>query len=309
MSAPVGRFAPSPTGRLHAGNIFAYLIAWLSAKAHNGRIVLRIEDLDPERSKAAFAHAIQKDLEMLGLVWDEGPYHQHCRDEAYEIAYECIKRELSVYPCFCTRADLAASSAPHVGEMRIYPGTCRTLPPDMTHERMERGERPAWRLAVPNETFAFEDAFQGWHERNLVDECGDFILRRKDGAFAYQLAVVVDDAEQGITEVIRGIDLLSSTPQQMLLQRTIKASTPHYGHIPLLVNERGRRLSKRDGDASLDEMMRKLGSPEAVIGHIAHIGGLLDEDEPASPDELINVYDEEHLKGEYQDRISIPFTI
>ncbi len=307
MTAPVGRFAPSPTGRIHAGNIFAYLIAWLSVKAQGGRMVLRIEDLDPERSKPELADAVQRDLEALGLTWDEGPFHQHDRADAYAEAYERVAEALPVYPCFCTRADLSALSAPHLGEKRVYPGTCRALSPAQVEERMRRGDEPAWRAAVPDQIIGFEDAFQGWHEQHLAKECGDFIIRRKDGAFAYQLAVVVDDAAQGVTSVVRGVDLLSSTPQQMLLQRALGYPTPSYGHVPLIVNECGRRLSKRDEDASLDEMLKRFGSPQAVIGHIAFKGGLLSEDEPASPVELLSVYDEARLKERYQGCISIPF--
>ena len=207
-SAPVvGRFAPSPTGRMHAGNVFAALTAWLVAKSQGGRIVLRIEDLDAERSKPVYIDAVQRDFEALGLTWDEGPYFQHDRTEAYRAAYDELRERGLVYPCFCTRADLHAASAPHRGEKPVYPGTCRHLGDG---ERAVRAQQrmPAQRLIVPDREVAFVDQVQGPYAQNLAADCGDFLVQRSDGAFAYQLAVVVDDAAQGVTSVVRGVDLL-----------------------------------------------------------------------------------------------------
>lgn len=290
-AAPLkGRFAPSPTGRMHAGNVFSALVAWLVAKSNGGTIVLRIEDLDKERSKACFIDDVQRDFEKLGLYWDEGPYFQHDRDEAYSAAFEELRRRDLIYPCFCTRADLHAASAPHYGEKLVYSGTCRGL------DEARRAERaalrtPAQRLFVPDETVSFVDGIQGRYEQNLARDCGDFLVRRSDGAFAYQLAVVVDDAEQGVTSVVRGVDLLCSTPQQMYLQSLLGLEHPTYAHVPLMVAEHDRRLSKRDKDTALDVLLERFGDPRALIGHIAGITGLAPSCDPASPEELLDVFD------------------
>ena len=302
----VGRFAPSPTGRMHAGNIFAALMAWLAAKSHDGRIVLRIEDLDAERSKQQFVDAAQRDFALLGLTWDEGPYFQHDRQEAYEQALRNLEARGLIYPCFCSRADLHAASAPHRGEKFVYPGTCRRLTPKEVAERLR--ERPAaLRLAVPDKTVSFVDALQGAYEQNLAHECGDFLVKRSDGAFAYQLAVVVDDAAQGVTSVVRGVDLLCSTPQQLYLQDLLGYDHPDYLHVPLLVAERDRRLSKRDKDASLDVMLERFRTPAGIIGHIAWLAGLQPADEPATPEDLLASYDEERLRRSTCDLIQIPW--
>ena len=300
----VGRFAPSPTGRMHAGNVFAALVAWLVAKAQGGRIVLRIEDLDRERSKPQFIDAVQRDFELLGLTWDEGPYYQHDRDEAYRAAYQALCDKGLVYPCFCTRADLHAASAPHRGEKPVYPGTCRHLSPE---ERRRRAEvrTPAARLVVPDETIAFVDQVQGAYEQNLERDCGDFLVRRSDGAFAYQLAVVVDDAQQGVNSVVRGVDLLCSTPQQIHLQRLLGLPQPNYAHVPLIVAERDRRLSKRDHDAALDALLARFKTPAALIGHIAGLTGLAPTEEPATPEELLEVFDLHMLPSMFEDPIQI----
>ncbi len=308
MTAPlVGRFAPSPTGRMHAGNIFAALLAWLIVRASGGEMVLRIEDLDPERSKPHFADAVQRDLEALGLTWDRGPFWQHDRTEAYEAAFETIVDACGAYPCFCTRADLAVASAPHLGDKHVYRGTCRSLSAEEVRERRGAGEVPAIRLRVPHERIAFDDIICGSYGQMLDEECGDFIVRRKDGAFAYQLAVGVDDAAQGVTSVTRGVDLLSSTPQQVFLQRALGLPEPVYAHLPLLVSEGGRRLSKRDGDASLDGMLARFGHPAGIIGHIAWIAGLQGEDAPATPEQLLEGFDISALPTLYAGRISIPW--
>ena len=307
MPAPVGRFAPSPTGRMHAGNIFAALIAWLIVKSEGGTMVLRVEDLDRERSKPAFADAVQRDFEALGLTWDEGPFFQRMRDEAYEAAFCRITGTHRVYPCFCTRADLAAASAPHFGDKHVYPGTCAHLSAENADQRRAAGDEAALRVAVPHEHIVFEDAIQGLYGQWLDADCGDFILRRKDGAFAYQLAVVVDDAEQGITSVTRGVDLVSSTPQQIFLQRALGFSQPEYAHVPLLVSESGRRLAKRDHDASLDEMLVRFGSSAGVIGHIAFVTGLIPEEEPLTPDDLLAGFSRVRARELFQGRISIPW--
>lgn len=300
----IGRFAPSPTGRMHAGNVFAALVAWLVAKSQDGRIVLRIEDLDAERSKPQFVDAVQRDFEQVGLTWDEGPFFQHDRTEAYRAAFDRLNVRGLTYPCFCTRADLHAASAPHRGEKPVYPGTCRHLTPT---ERAFRalGRAPAERLAVPDERVAFVDQIQGPYSQNLSTDCGDFLVRRSDGAFAYQLAVVVDDAAQGVNSVVRGVDLLCSTPQQIYLQSLLDLPHPKYAHVPLIVAELNRRLSKRDKDASLDALLARFKTPEAVIGHIAGLTGLAPTCDPATPEELLATFDLAALPTTFSDLVQV----
>lgn len=299
-----GRFAPSPTGRMHAGNIFSALVAWLIAKSQDGKIVLRIEDLDAQRSKPCYIDAVMSDFESLGLFWDEGPYFQHDREEAYRVAFDVLEEKGLVYPCFCTRADLHAASAPHAGERFVYPGTCRNL---SALQREERGlsRTPAQRVRVSEETLQFEDGIQGRVSQKLSSECGDFIVRRSDGAYAYQLAVVVDDAEQGVTSVVRGVDLLSSTPQQMYLQDLLGLAHPAYAHVPLIVAQDGRRLSKRNKDAELDALIARFGSSRAVVGQIAGMTGLAPTCDPATPEELLGCFDPHSFSESFIDKKSI----
>lgn len=302
----VGRFAPSPTGRMHAGNIYAALSAWLVAKSQGGTIVLRIEDLDRDRSKAEYINAVQRDFELLGLTWDQGPFFQHDRDEAYLEAFSALERKGLVYPCFCTRADLHAASAPHRGEKFVYPGTCRGLTGKQIAEKSMR-RVPAQRLCVPDATYSFEDMVQGRYEQNLAHDCGDFLIRRSDQAFAYQLAVVVDDAAQGVTSIVRGVDLLCSTPQQLYLQELLGLDHPRYAHIPLLVAEKNRRLSKRDHDAGIEELLARFKTPEAIIGHIAGICGLAPTCDPATPEQLLATFDVARLPELFSDPVQIPW--
>lgn len=302
----VGRFAPSPTGRMHAGNIYAALSAWLVAKSQGGTIVLRIEDLDRDRSKAEYISAVQRDFELLGLTWDHGPFFQHDRDEAYLEAFSALEREGLVYPCFCTRADLHAASAPHRGEKFVYPGTCRGLTAEQIAEKSMR-RAPAQRLRVSDAAYSFEDMVQGRYEQNLAHDCGDFLIRRSDQAFAYQLAVVVDDAAQGVTSIVRGVDLLCSTPQQLYLQELLGLDHPRYAHIPLLVAERNRRLSKRDHDAGIEELLARFKTPEAIIGHIAGICGLAPTCDPATPEQLLATFDVARLPELFSDPVQIPW--
>lgn len=292
----VGRFAPSPTGRLHAGNLFAAVMAWCLAHRAGGKMVLRIEDLDPDRSRAAYADAIMRDYEWMGLTWDYGPYWQHGREETYRAAYERLERAGLVYPCFCSRADLHAASAPHFREKLVYPGTCRALTDAERRVRAQRKD-PSWRLIVPDADVVFDDMLQGPQRQNLARECGDFVVRRADGAFAYQLAVVLDDAEQGVTQVARGIDLLPSTPQQIHLQSLLGLPHPAYAHFPLMVNETGRRLSKRDHDASIDELRERFSTPEALLGRMAGASGIMPDDEPIALEDLAREADFAKLGG------------
>lgn len=310
-SVVIGRFAPSPTGRMHAGNIYAALCSWLVAKSQGGRIVLRIEDLDRDRSRTAYAAQAMRDFEALGLTWDEGPAYQHDRKAAYQEALATLEERGIVYPCFCTRADLHAQSAPHAQDRIVYGGTCRHLSErDIAvrmRERAAEGRLPAMRVRVPDERLSFCDLVQGNIEQRLLSDCGDFVVRRSDGGFAYQLAVVVDDAAAGVNCVVRGCDLLASTPQQIYLQGLLGLPTPAYAHIPLLCAPDGRRLAKRDRDAEYGELLARYGSPEAVVGHIAYQGLLQDEDAPATPDELLATFSLDAFRSRAQGVRAIAF--
>ena len=234
-SRPVtGRFAPSPSGRLHLGNLACSLLAWLSAKSQGGRIVLRIEDLDAERCPRVYADLLEQDLAWLGLTWDEGgstggahaPYYQSECGDIYTQSYRKLEQRGLVYPCFCSRSQLHAASAPHTSDGNVSSaGTCRRLTPEEIAEKRKK-KAPAYRLMVPDEEITFTDGCMGTHTENLLRDCGDFYLRRADGVFAYQLAVVVDDARMGVTEVVRGADLLSSTARQLYLYRLLGLLCP-----------------------------------------------------------------------------------
>ena len=302
----VGRFAPSPSGRMHAGNVFSALCAWLIAKLQGGRIVLRIEDLDAQRSKQEHIDALMRDFETLGLTWDEGPFYQQVRHEAYVEAFEQLKSGGGVYPCFCTRADLHAASAPHASDKLVYPGTCRSLS-ERDRESLLAEKPAAYRLSVPDELCVIEDQFQGISTFNLANDCGDFVIRRFDGSFAYQLAVVVDDAAQGVNSVVRGVDLLDSSPQQRYLQKLLGFDEVAYAHVPLIVAPDGRRLAKRNQDAALDALLSRYKAPEAVLGHIAYLTGIIDAEEPVMPQDLLKALTLETLLGRLHGKTSIVF--
>ena len=202
----IGRFAPSPSGRMHLGNVFSAMLAWLSIRSCGGRLVLRIEDLDPDRCRPAYADTLKRDLEWLGLTWDTEQTPQSRRSEAYREMFSRLEERGLIYPCYCSRTELHAASAPHASDGTVlYAGTCRNLTPE---ERAAKTKAPCWRVRVPDEDVSFTDGVQGEYTQNLARGCGDFILRRADGVYAYQLAVVTDDAEAGVTQVVRGSDLL-----------------------------------------------------------------------------------------------------
>ena len=299
----VGRFAPSPSGRIHLGNLLCCLLAWLSARQKGGKVVLRIEDLDTARCKRPYAEQMIEDLCWLGLTWDEGPgvggpdgpYYQSERTALYEQALEKLERMGLVYPCYCTRAELHAASAPHRSDgQAVYPGTCRHL---TAAEREKKTRAPATRLMVPDETWSFTDGHMGHYGENLLHECGDFLLRRSDGMFAYQLAVVVDDAAMGVTEVVRGSDLLSSTPRQLYLYDLLGLTAPEFIHFPLLLAPDGRRLSKRDADAGLEDLRFKL-TAEEILGRLACLGGFNPTAAPKTAEELLADFDWEKVPRE-----------
>jgi len=290
-----GRFAPSPTGRMHLGNVFCALLSWLSAKSKGGEWRLRIEDLDPQRSRRDYAMQLQEDLLWLGLPWDGEVVWQSERGDIYEHYLHLLQDAGLTYPCFCTRADIMATQAPHETDGRIvYAGTCRGKILDET----DKNTPAAIRFMVPDEVITFTDGHYGKQQVNLAKHCGDYILRRRDGAWAYQLAVVVDDALMGITEIVRGRDLLLSTPQQLHLYRTLASldSLPKggrefsYFHHPLLINENGQRLCKRDKSLDLGYLREKHISPDEIVGFLAFLAGILPSPTPTTPQNLLPLF-------------------
>ena len=281
-----GRFAPSPSGRMHLGNLWSSLLAWLAARSAGGRMVLRLEDLDPDRCTQAWCDQVMRDLEWLGLDWDNEPVYQSRRTPAYEAAFRQLEEKRLVYPCFCTRAELHAASAPHREDGQVvYAGTCRRLTAAEIAEK-SRNRAPALRLITPEERWGFTDGHMGRYEENLAADCGDFLLRRSDGMFAYQLAVVVDDAAMGVTEVVRGADLLDSTPRQLYLYYLLGLTPPVFYHFPLLLTAEGRRLSKRDGAVGLDSLQDRL-PPEEILGRLAFLAGFNPSAAPKTAAELL----------------------
>ena len=344
-----GRFAPSPTGRMHLGNVFCALLSWLSAKSQGGEWVLRIEDLDPQRSREEYALQLMDDLQWLGLPWDGEPVWQSQRGQIYEEYLLRLTEMGLTYPCHCTRADIMATQAPHETDGRVvYKGTCRprdidaigaidaidiidtidtidtithsattpppTVPLRQGDERSGGGGLTAnhspltvtpatTRLIVPDRTIPFTDGHYGPHPLNLAEHCGDYIVRRKDGAWAYQLAVVVDDALMGVTEIVRGRDLLLSSPQQIHLrellffERKTDSFTTHHPpltvnffHHPLLCNAEGQRLCKRDKSMDLGYLRNKGTTSQEIIGLLAHLAGLTDTPAPTTPAELLPLF-------------------
>ncbi len=278
-----GRFAPSPTGRMHLGNMFSALLSWLSVKSKGGEWLLRIEDIDPQRSRQVYADLQMKDLEWLGLTWDATPVYQHERGALYQEAFDHLESKGLTYPCYCTRADLLATQAPHESDGRVvYKGTCRNLPP-------QPGKTAATRLIVPQRAITFVDGHYGTQTVDLSKEVGDFIIRRKDGAWAYQLAVVVDDALMGVTEVVRGRDLLLSTPQQIYVAELLGYPAPRFIHLPLLCNTEGQRLSKRDKSLDMGSL-RERYQPEEIIGQLAFWAGLQTDTTPITAENLIPLF-------------------
>lgn len=293
-----GRFAPTPSGRMHIGNIYAMLGAWLSARSSNDAIYLRIEDIDEPRVVPVAADLIMDDLQWLGLDWDGAPVYQSARHPLYEDALRTLQRLTIddsgavtadttgnatplIYPCFCSRADIRAASAPQEGDrFMIYPGTCRRLAetnPDEVRARLAQGRRHSLRIAMPasNSTIAFEDRVFGHQEFNVTREIGDSVVRRADGLFSYQLVVVVDDLAMGVDDIVRGRDLLRSNALQIWIRQALTGSTDYsYAHLPLIDNASGQRLAKREKSLDMG-ILRKHGvTPERVIGYCAWLLGL-----------------------------------
>ena len=294
-ATPVGRFAPTPSGRMHLGNVFAALVAWVSVRSRNGSLVLRMEDLDTQRTSEENAQILREDLLWLGLDWDLETEPQSKRSQVYDRYFDMLKEKDLLYPCYCTRSQLHNVNAPHQSDgTYVYPGTCRNLTPQ---EQAAMGRAPAWRVRVPEETWQVNDLGQGLFIQDLHSQCGDFVVRRADGVYVYQLAVTVDDGEAGVTEVVRGMDLLGSAPRQMYLQSLFGFPHPEYGHVPMLLAPDGRRLSKRDKDLDLG-VLRQHISPEALIGTLAFSAGLIPENQPISARELASVFAWSNLQKE-----------
>ena len=297
MSSCVGRFAPTPSGRMHLGNVFSALMAWASVRSQNGSFILRIEDLDIRAHNPQYTSLLLDDLQWLGLTWDKGPYYQSKRTELYQEALLDLRQQGLLYPCFCSRVDLHAAQAPHASDgTYVYAGTCRNLS-QSKREELSAHKIPATRMQVPNAIYTFEDRVYGPTSQNLAESCGDFIIQRADGVFAYQLAVVVDDADMGITEVVRGSDLLSSTPRQLYLQDMLGLSHPIYAHLPLLVAPDGRRLSKRNHDLDLGVLRSQGKTPEEILGFLAYCIGLAEKEEPLSAAQVANRFSWDILRA------------
>lgn len=289
VSEPCGRYAPTPSGRLHLGNARTALLAWLWARSLGGRFVMRVEDLDPGRSRIQHEQDQLADLRWMGLDWDEGPdvggphgpYRQSERSELYA---EALAR-LSTFECTCTRRELReATFAPH-GREPVYPGTCRRGP---THP-----ERPrAIRWHTPPGTVTVHDAVQGEHHEDVAAEVGEFVLRRSDGAWAYQLAVVVDDAAMGVTHVLRGADLWTSTARQVLLQQVLGLPTPAFAHVPLVLGPDGNKLGKRHGAPDVTRLRQEGADPQHLVATLARSAGLVGAGvERVRPRELVGDFE------------------
>lgn len=277
-----GRFAPSPTGYIHLGNVWTAFLAWLQVRQQKGTLILRIEDIDEQRSKPEYTQALLEDLAWLGLDWDEGPgkggpYGPYIQQERYSL-YEKVLQELQakhlLYPCYCSRARLQAIGAPHEGEHRLYDGHCYGMPEE---QRRQMDRKPSWRVHVPHVSVSFTDGSYGPFSDYLPRVCGDFVVRRADGLYAYQLAVAVDDGSMGITHVLRGRDLLSSTAQQIWLMEVLGYTPPSYTHVPMLIDASGNRLSKRQQGITVRSLRDRGVQADAILSALALAGGLVSE--------------------------------
>ena len=294
---PRGRYAPSPSGPLHLGNLRTALLAWLFARSADAPFLLRIEDLDPQRSRREHEEGQLADLRAIGIDWDGEPVRQSARTNLYKEALELLRSKGMVYPCWCTRAEIQlAAQAPH-GPLAegAYPGTCRDLSAaGRARREREAGRPPSLRLDAGAQTVEFEDRLHGT-VRGMVD---DFLLRRWDGTFAYNLAVVVDDADQAMGEVVRGDDLLDSTPRQLLLGSLLGATAPGYAHVPLVLGPDGRRLAKRHGAVTLADRMAVGQGPPQVLSWMAASVGLAEPGEDVTANGLIGRFDPRRLPRE-----------
>ena len=295
-----GRFAPSPSGTLHLGNLLSSLLAWLDVRSQGGVMLFRLEDLDPDRSFERYADQMARDLEWLGLDWDEGwrpgsdQYRQGTRTSRYEDALTRLDEKGLLYDCYCSRAERLAASAPHPGDQQEHGCRCRSLTLDEIKEKRLSVRNAAKKCLVSSQTIRWSDGHYGPQEDRLLAGADDFIVRRSDGVFAYQLAVSVDDMDMGITRVVRAQDLMSSTARQIYLIQTLGGTAPGYCHSPLLVAPDGRKLSKRDGDLNMD-YFREHYSPEQLTGILAKLAGIKKTNAPVRANELIESFSWEKI--------------
>lgn len=286
---------------MHTGNLLCAMLAYLSAKSKGGKFIIRIEDLDAMRCPRSAALDIIDTLEAVGIKSDEPIIWQSERTAAYIAAERLLASRAEVYPCYCSRAQLHADGIERLADGGIlYPKTCKNLTAAQRAEK-EKSVRPALRISVPDEVISFTDGICGEQSQNLAFECGDFILRRSDGVYAYQLAVVVDDGESGVTEVVRGADLLYDTPRQIYLQRLLGLPTPTYYHIPLVCDATGRKLSKSEGDSA--KRLFKKFTAKRIIGELAFSAGITDEPRDTDIDDLIPLYNADKIPKEIKLRI------
>lgn len=291
LSRVVGRLAPSPTGALHLGNARTFLLAWLSVRARGGTLLLRVEDIDGPRVKAGAEAQCLEDLRWLGLDWDGAVVRQTDRLPAYAVAAERLLALGLAYPCVCTRKEVEeAASAPHEDDREgpVYPGTCRGRWSSAAAAQAATGREPALRFRVDRDALPFVDGCRGPQPGRVR---GDFVIQKRDGGPAYQLAVVVDDAAQGVTEVLRADDLLPSTPRQLLLYQALGLRPPQFVHVPLVVGPDGLRLAKRHGDTSLRFLRQQGVAAEAVVGHLAFLCGMRSAGARCRPTDLLAGFD------------------
>lgn len=307
------RFAPSPTGRMHLGNLWIAFLNWLWTRQRGGKIILRMEDIDRDRCRKEYEEGILEDLSWMGLDFDEGPEGiysygpavQSRRYDIYDSILSAMEKKGHIYPCYCSRSRIhQVLSAPHEGEARpVYDGHCRNLTPE---ERESMTKNPCWRVRMEESTISFTDLFYGTITRTLKAGADDFVVRRADGLVAYQLAVSIDDGEMGITHVFRGNDLLDSTPGQAWLIQKLGYQVPAYGHLPLLVDTRGIRLSKRQKGITVRELRNRGLSPEDLIGLLLHLAGGLPELRPVSLGEALENFPFEKLTALQKKHIVLP---
>lgn len=293
----VGRLAPSPTGGLHLGNVRSFVLAWLDVRARQGRLLLRMEDLDFQRVQAHAEAQAMEDLQWLGLDWDGEIVHQRERQSVYAAALAELQAKGLVYPCVCSRKDIEqAASAPHGQDGVIYPNTCRDRFRDEEHARKESGVEPCWRFRAPEKSITqWSDEVLGDRRCQVHQELGDFVVWKRDGQAAYQLAVVVDDIAGGVNRVLRGDDLVWSTARQLLIYEALGAAPPHWIHVPLVVDVTGRRLAKRDGDASLRSLQASGASRSDVLRWLAQSWGVSVSAPPTQLEDLLEGFDLQRL--------------
>lgn len=285
----ITRLAPSPTGLLHLGNAWSFLLCWLAARSSGGKVILRIDDIDPQRSRPEFIDAIVHDLAWLGLDWDADIVFQSARTRLYAAALENLQAQNLVYPCFCTRKELRSlAAAPHLEDMPPpYPGTCANLAPAQRENMLVQGRPCSLRMRCPDAAITFGDIIQGQQHFTKMEHGGDFPLRRSDGVWSYQLASTVDDAETGVNLIVRGRDLLSSTPRQIILAHALDFSLPQYAHVPLLLDQQGERLAKRHKSLAIAAMRAAGLRPAQVIGRLARLAGFNPDNAELMPAQLL----------------------